>query len=286
MHELSITVRAPEAPARSYRFGEGPIRIGRSPRCQLSICHFAVPRELCRAWLESDSGKVRVEERPELTNPLLHRGRPVRGGVGGERLELSVGPVEIEIEPAGALAGTKSGSGRVRLKLLGGCALLAAALAGATLAGNRAGNDRNGPALLEELPASPIPTVSRPACDEAEECKTRSDLLLSRAEELLGRGGPAGRIEAAVLLRRASALLSQVERDRATGIEARADDLARGVEAAYRRAALQLERALAANEKKNAAAAAAVLAGYLQARGDAELARRLERIASGEQNEE
>jgi hypothetical protein len=286
MHELSITVRTPEAPARSYRFGEGPIRIGRSPRCQLSICHFSVPRELCRVWLESDSGEVRVEERPELTNPLLHRGRPVRGGVGGERLELSVGPVELEIEPAGADTGTRSGSGGNRHKLLCGFALLAAALVGATLVGNRGGNDRDGLALSGELPASPIPAANQPRCDRSKECGIRSELLSSRAEELLGRGDPAARVEAAVLLRRASALVSRVDPERATEIEARADDLTRAVKAAYRRAALRLERALAANEEENAASAAGVLAGYLRARGDAELARRLERLASGEQDEE
>jgi len=277
MPELDIRVTLPGAPQRSYRFAEVPVLVGRSENCHLIVRHAAMPRELCRIWLEDDGRTVRAEERPGLTNRLLRGGLPVRGGTGGPRLELAVGPVKLLAEPARFRGSPARMDGRRRA--LAGLGLLAA-LAGLTwsLGSAPAGGDAP---LMPELPQEPLPAgdagarTAGAAVDPA-----RAALLESRAADLLSRpdAGPAEQVQALLALRQAATLLPE---DRAGIVDRHADRLERALKAAYREQSLALERALTRGDAEAASRAARSLLAYLARHDDARIRERLLAIAGG-----
>lgn len=275
MPELQIEVVLPGVPGRSYRFSETPVLVGRAETCHLGVRHAAMPRELCRIWLENDGRRVRVEERPGLTNPLLAGGRPVRGGVSGPRLELTVGPVRLVAEPAGLRQA--GGRAHPRRRVLAGLGVLAL-VAGLALVLGSSPRGTVDP-LAARLPSSPFPRTGEAGSGTGGD-PGRAALLESRAAELLSRpeAAPADGIEAALLLRRAASLLPQ---DEARTVAARALALEAALAASYREQGLALERALARGDARAASQAAGELLSYLEHHEDAGARRRLALIAAG-----
>ena len=102
MGEIEIKLRIGQQPESIYRFSNFPVEIGRSSDCQLSICHEAIARRLCRVWIEPN-GQIHVEEHAALTNSIFENGKRVQGGICKARLMLSIGPVSIDIRNPAAL---------------------------------------------------------------------------------------------------------------------------------------------------------------------------------------
>ncbi len=260
MQDLHLRVSVPGAPERGYRFSETPVLVGRAETCHLCVRHAAVPRELCRVWLEDAGRLVRVEERPGLTNPLLCGGTPVRGGVGGSRLELSVGPVRFVAEPARFREFRQRTDRRRRLVIALG---ILAATAGLAFSLGRVPGREGAPAAID-LPADPIPEdASSGDTMGGGSATARAVLLESRATDLLSGPDtkPADRIEALLDLRRATLLLPPPE---AGPVARRASELERAIVAGYREQSLALGRALARGDAETASRAAANLLSYLE----------------------
>jgi hypothetical protein len=275
MTDLSIHVVLPGALDRAYRFAAMPVLVGRSETCHLSVRHAAMPRELCRLWLEDDGRRVRVEERPGLTNPLLRDGVPVRGGASGPRLSLAVGPVRLVAEPARFCeAARTAGRGRRLLAALGAVAAvagLACALGSTTRAAGEPG--------LPRLPGSPLPgDADETGPDDGPRARARAALLESRAADILSNpdASPADRVAALLALRRAAILLPEQD---AAPLARRARELEGSLLAGYREQSLALERALARDDRIAASRAAANLLSYLTRHEDAAARARLAAIA-------
>ncbi|MBN2342702.1 MAG: hypothetical protein JXX29_16785 [Deltaproteobacteria bacterium] len=94
MSELQIEIRIDRHTEAMYRFSSFPVKIGRDQRNDLSICHSAIARQLCTAWIESNK-LIRLEECPDLTNPITEHGKPIIGGLSKQQIHASVGPVEL-----------------------------------------------------------------------------------------------------------------------------------------------------------------------------------------------
>ncbi|MDD5305944.1 MAG: hypothetical protein PHU25_01360 [Deltaproteobacteria bacterium] len=268
-NELSVRVAVPGSREAVYRFAEPVVRVGRSDACHLSICHEAVPRELCRAWVEEGGGSVRVEERPGLRNPLMKGKRPVRGGVAGPVLHLSIGPVSLVFEPADPIhRPASSAKPGLRRAAFAGLALATVACA-VLLASDRL--DRtplSGP--VDTLPATPFASPTRTSCPDVGECVVEARLSASRARELLSRPGatPGTGVAATRLLRDAATKLALAGASDATDVATQADDLERRTLAAYRREVLALERALERGDEPAKGAAARNLIEFLGAGDD------------------
>lgn len=270
MEQLSIAVRAPDGVERRYLFSRAPVLIGRSPDCDVSILHEAVPRHLCRVWPEDGGRRVRVEESPGLTNPLELGGRPVVGGASGERLELRVGPIGIAVGTAAAVGGSggegrRSGGRRLRSAI--GAAGIAAATAALALLGAGPSREAGSPdglpeSLFEREPASPpTPPGGRVPGESAR-------LVATGAGELLSRPAApcADRVRAVAALRRAGAAFAGAgDRGAARACGAEADRAAAEIDRAWRLDRLALRRSLAAGDDRSAAAAAARLLDCLPA---------------------
>jgi hypothetical protein len=266
MLALTVLVRAPGGLERRYRFPGGPILVGRTPDCDIAICHEAVPRHLCRAWLEEDGRRVRVEEFPGLTNALERNGRPVKGGVSGARLPLNVGPVELILCGADAEPGVP-GRGAGRIGARRALALAAAAVLVVALAVYAATADRSDGAAADALPASLFPADVRAAAEAAAGAGVeRAALYASRAEEILGRKSANGAeiVAAVTALRRAASIFDQAgDAAGAQALRRRADATADALDRAWRRDRLALERALTGGDDRATADLARRLLGYL-----------------------
>jgi hypothetical protein len=267
MDELSVTVRSPGGVERRYRFAETPITIGRSPDCDIAILHEAVPRHLCRVWLEDGGRRVRAEERPGLTNALEQNGRAIEGGVSGERLALRIGPIDLALCPVGAGPAPDRGPGR-RRALVALVAIAGGLLAAAWLFSLR-GGAAGGAGVLASVPASVFdglepPRAPRPGDRSGR--RERARLSESRGDELLARAGAAGRerVEAVRALREAAALYAAAADTAASKACAlRAREAAEEIDRGWRRDRLALERGLAAGDEAEIARTAARLLDYL-----------------------
>lgn len=94
LSELEIEIVIDGKSEAVYRFSTFPLDIGRDSSCHLSICHDVIARRLCTVWVEPN-GTIRLEERPNLTNPIWVDGERVAGGISKDCLHISVGPVEL-----------------------------------------------------------------------------------------------------------------------------------------------------------------------------------------------
>ncbi|HUT76286.1 MAG TPA: FHA domain-containing protein [Polyangia bacterium] len=275
MTDLTIHVILPDAPERAYRFTAMPVLVGRSATCHLSVRHGAMPRELCRLWLEDDGRRVRVEERSGLTNPLLRDGLPVRGGASGPRLSLAVGPVRLRAEPARYReAARTTGHGRRLLAALGAVTVVAGL---ACLLGSA--RRATGEPGMPRLPGSPLPgDAGETGPDDGRPAAARAALLESRAAELLSGpdASPADRVEALLALRRAADLLPEQD---AAPLAHRARELERTLLAGYREQSLALERALARGDRSAASRAATNLLSHLAHHEDDAARARLAAVA-------
>lgn len=283
MGAIAITVKLPGEPTKAYRFEELPLLVGRSPTCGLSICHEAVPRRLCRIWLEDQGRAVRVEELPGLTNPLLCAGRPVRGGATGPGLALAIGPVAIEVRPAAAPAAAR-GDDRFRAR---GPLIGAAVAAGLLLlVGLFVARPAVHPAAVAALalPDDPLPAPPSAGCAEPAGCRERADLLASRARALLDdpAAPPSARIRAVGLLEHSASLSEGTDPAVATARRTAAERAARELRQEYRRERAHLGRALQAGDRPAATAAAARLSGFLQPATHRDALRGLAALAAGE----
>lgn len=266
-NEIAVTVRAPGTAPRTYVFDEHPVEIGRSPDCHVAICHEAIPRRLCAAWLEDGGAGVRVEERPGLTNPLMRGAHPVSGGIGGDRLDLSVGPVEITVAPAGEGVRVRPGRPSVARRI--GMAVAATvALAAALAALMRPGeNDSTTGPPIPELPESAFePPIAVPASRADAD---RAGLLYTRARSILEAGdpGPRARAEAAVLLRRSARIAAASGDTSAARIDAEWRSLTESIEQRYRREVIDLRRHLALGDAESSRRSGAIVAAILEGAG-------------------
>ncbi len=206
MNELSITVTLDGEKDATYRFSESPVLVGRSPECHLNICHEAVPRELLSAWVEDDGKTVRLEERPGLTNRILVGKSIVDGGISGTRLDASVGPVSLRLEPAGVASPKSDAGGATRIRFFALIAVAVVAIAGFVLFNK--GIAAPGVVHKEALPETPF-CEGRPVhCASKDACLEMARLHRTRAEELLRRPSlsPNQQVRAATLLEDAASL--------------------------------------------------------------------------------
>jgi hypothetical protein len=267
MEDLEIGVRTPDGVERRYRFSQFPVLVGRAPDCDISICHEAVPRHLCRVWLEDGGRLVRVEERPGLTNALSLGGRPIEGGVSGGLLRLDVGPIGLTARAAQPARRWGATAKRRRVLLLVAAVAVAAALAIAatTTTGRGASAEQILPTTLfdrrvpESFATGPSARAGNPE---------RAALLRSRAVEVLGRRDVPmrDRVQAVRDLERAAALYAESDGGQ-SGAEcaALAATHAGEIDRVWRRDRLALAQSLAADDAAAVSANAARLAGYLGA---------------------
>jgi hypothetical protein len=259
MTALLITVETPDNGSTTYRFEQCRVRVGRHGDCDLSICHEAMPRELCVAWIEDDNCTVRVEERPQLTNPLIDGKSIVAGGVSGTRMELSVGPIMLRFavsEGTSISAKEKKGEGSKRVGMVAASATLitlAAVFMGET---KKDPSDENG---FSKLPDSPFCPPRADGCDMPAICLERARLLITRARDLNSRPGRnrEHKVRAATYLRRAAQLHSQLKSPLMDTLERETFLSEEAVTAAYRRDVTMLRRALRRGRKHGAIAKAA-----------------------------
>lgn len=264
MRELAVRVVLPGEPPRIYRFADPVIRIGRSPDCQLAICHEAVPRELCVAWLEDDGRTVHVEERAGLTNPLLHGNRLVRGGVSGERVELAVGPILLGLAPSAPGNHVFQASAPRRISRAAAAAALLAAVAlfgGAILVRG----EKTSASRPDQLPEDPWCSAEVPACGAPQACREQARLLATRAEEVLARpsGAPEDRVRAVLMLDRAERLAAAGGAPDAGALQAKLAERRRAVTAEYRREAVALKQLVRAGSEPTATEQARRVLAYL-----------------------
>ncbi|MDJ0763836.1 MAG: hypothetical protein QNJ97_12725 [Myxococcota bacterium] len=267
MQELSIVVTAEGENSRTYQFREFPVRIGRSPECHLSICHEAVPRELCIAWLENRGRTVRVEERPHLTNPLLQHQRLVDGGISGPRIDVSVGPVGLTFEPSASRKDPTINIGKLnsaRTVIIGIIGLVLVLIALTTQLNTVGSRSLDGYTLL---PPHPICRIPEDTCDDALVCRERIRLFASRAQEMLSRPGddPGVQIHAAMLLKRAVQLGQAADDPEIRVITNAAKIAEENVVVAYQRDALALKQILekSTSNQEAVASMASRLSNYL-----------------------
>ncbi len=260
--ELAITLFTPGAGTRTYIFSEQPVVVGRSPQCHISICHQAVPRNLCSVWLEDMGKRVRVEENPGLTNPLLCSGVPVAGGVTGKRLDLSVGPIGLLVSPASRQREqglTNAGPSRLRKGILAGVALLAVAVLCISFQRETAEPGTPTP----EIPATPFHHQQALSPPDGLRTSEQADLLYSRAQALLDSrtGEPFARVRAAKLMSQSVPFLADESGRHARREEAEA--LSREVESDYRKEVLEMRRSLEKGDEAAAAVRADHILSYL-----------------------
>lgn len=283
MTDLRITVSVPGEHPRTYLFGDTPVLIGRSPKCRLSICHEAVGRELCRAWIEGDGRSVRVEECPGLTNPLTMGSNPVRGGLVGKRLDLNVGPLSLSFRPSSSEDNDVAASSPKILaprRIAPALAVVAILGLGAVFAfrPHAPSTTRNDIDLPDSVPLNPYKSkpgqVAKPVQQAA--------ILHSRAVELLSRTGAGPREKAiATGLMLESADLLKLDGDSIETSRRRkdAEDLKRALDLSYRKEVLALHRHLEKNNMSAASAVASTLLEYLD-HGDGHTVERLKQLAS------
>jgi hypothetical protein len=259
MTALLITVEIPDNGCTTYRFEQCRVRVGRHQDCDLSICHEAMPRELCVAWIEDDNCTLRVEESPRLTNPLINGKNIVAGGVSGPGMELAVGPIVLRF----TVSDRKSFS--VQEKKAGGRNRVGMVAAGATLITLAAvfiGGTPKDPYRkngFSKLPDSPFCSFLADRCDMPEICTERARLLITRARDLNSRpgGNREHKVRAASLLRRAARLHSRLNSLLVDTLEQEASRSEEAVTTAYRRDVSMLGRALRRGRKSAAIALAA-----------------------------
>ena len=283
MAELKITVSVPGEPPRTYLFGDTPVLIGRSPKCRLSICHEAVGRELCKAWIEGDGRTVRVEECPGLTNPLTMGSKPVRGGLVGKHLNLNVGPLSLSFRPSSSKdndgASTPTNS-RAPRRIVHALVVVAILGMGAVFAfWPRAPLEvRSDIDLPDSVPLNPH--KSKPG--QVPEPAQQAAILYSRAVELLSRTGAGPRekaIAAGLMIESVDLLKLDGDSIETSRRQREAEDLKRALNLSYRKEVIALHRHLEKNNMNAASAIASTLLEYLGA-SDGNAVEWLEQLAS------
>ncbi|MCP4199425.1 MAG: hypothetical protein GY762_19945 [Proteobacteria bacterium] len=259
MAALLITVETPDNGCTTYRFEQCRVLVGRDGDCDLSIRHAAMPRELCVAWIEDDNCTVRVEERPQLTNPLISGKSIVAGGVSGTRLEFSVGPIALRFTVSDGVsisAREKKGAGNKRVGMVAAGATLIT-LAAVFMGGTKKNpSDENG---FSKLPDSPFCPPRADGCDMPAICLERARLLITRARDLNARPGRKRehRVRAATYLRRAAQIHRQLKSPLMDALARETFLSEEAVTTAYRRDVTMLRRALGRGRKHGAIALAA-----------------------------
>jgi len=266
MKELSITVRVGSEPATVYKFDRFPVMVGRSPSCHLAICHESIPRELFTVWLENECSTVRVEERPDLKNPLLDRGVPVKSGISGAKLDLTVGPVVIHLEAAAPVGEIVSAEGtseekwslRRRMIAAAGIVLLVS-MAVLGVSSSRQRSSSTG--LPEELSidfaqSQPLEGLDSPAEMKIQEAGER---LLRRTDTVRNR------LRALRLFKDAARQLRMSQPTEADSLEKEAENIGMRLKAEYRQCRRNYLRAVEDGTVIELREAAALLLPWLQA---------------------
>jgi HPt (histidine-containing phosphotransfer) domain-containing protein len=248
MAELFIMVKYPGMSDTTYSFDKFPVRIGRSETCHLSICHQAIARELCTAWIEPDGRTVRVEERPRLTNPLLSGKTRVTGGISGGVLDLSVGPCKLSFYSK--KNNPKTGYRKKRLAIL--LALVVVVLFVSGLGKRDRGSSH--PGVVASLPKTPFCAVRAEECTSPAVCSERARLLLGRAREMLSRPNidRAERIRAAGMMRSAVGLYGRVSPHLSDTVQQEVADIEHQLTQQYQQDIVGLKRALDVNDLETA----------------------------------
>ncbi len=198
MHNLCISVSVRGENPTKYVFEEFPVQIGRAKNNHLSIQHQAVPRELCIARIESDNQTIRVEERPNLTNPLLNGSKLVEGGISGPCLNLTVGPVSLSFS-----INDMSTDRIITKRRFGLIAILFVAAVSGLIALNRMRvNNSESESSQTALPKTPLCKTVEITCKTQEHCAERMRLNNARSKEILSRPRPSmqDRVHAIMLM--------------------------------------------------------------------------------------
>ena len=255
--------------------------LGRGPECDVKIPHPAIPRRLCRVFLEK--GHLRLEEFPGLTNPLIASGKqPIHGGIAGPQLNLQVGPVALRLSKGERVQEAVDSADKMprrRLSLfsiiglLAICGLLAKAVA------HDPGVDTSNQTVAAQLPESPLRPIDDTSCRKPANCLRRASLLQSRAEDLLDSAAPlpGETIAAASLLGRRARFLKEAGSPLAEAAGREATDLEASILAGYRLQRLALDRAVRRGDQDRASDAAKTLIHYLD-HNDPAASRRLSRL--------
>jgi hypothetical protein len=259
MTALLITVEIPDNGCTTYRFEQCRVRVGRHRDCDLSICHEAMPRELCVAWIEDDNRTVRVEECPRLTNPLINGKSMVAGGVSGPGMELAVGPIMLRFAVGDRLsisAQEKKAGGRTRVGMVAAGATLITLVAFFIGETPKDPYRENG---FAKLPDSPFCSFLADGCDLPEICLERARLLITRARDFNSRpgGNREHKVRAASFLRRAVRLHRRLNSPLVDTLEREASRSEEAVITTYRRDVSMLRRALRHGRRPAAIALAA-----------------------------
>jgi hypothetical protein len=260
--ELSITVSFIGQKPVVYQFHKFPVRVGRSAKCDLAICHEAIPRELCLAWLEEDGSKVRIEERPGLTNPLKKGARTLNGGIEGRQVELSAGPVALAFAPASIITQHQHRTS-IRLYLI--ASVVALCLLGITL-NTHLGKTSKRLHSVDRLPSTPLCAVEAESCAKPESCIEKARLLATRARAIISShtNDEGSTVRAASMLHRAARLYSSVNHQEASSTAQEAASLSKAANDNYNRDITVLRLALRNSSKLSARNAARRLLDQLK----------------------
>lgn len=266
LEDLCVKVLIPGMTEKRYRFGETPILVGRSIECHLAICHAAVPRELCKVWLEDEGRVVRVEACPGLTNPLIENGKEVVGGINGSNLVFKVGPVELSFCTGFHVGEDEREAGKQAKKRLFKIILAVVLSAGVIGFGLVPQRDKH-PEVQLLLPESPFGSITPTLIKKDNtENLSKARLLESRANELLSRrdGEVGSKVAAVRLLEQANGLLVHVgDLAQSRRLEVRLAKLKTQFEGEYRKEMLLLQGLIVQNNSKAASLCAKRLLAFL-----------------------
>ncbi|MCK9522870.1 MAG: hypothetical protein M0R76_07475 [Proteobacteria bacterium] len=261
---LQIEVVMGGAPKEVYTFERFPILVGRSSDCHLVVRHESVSKELFAAWLEREGRYVRVEPRPDLTNPLLYLGYPLKVGISERRIELSAGAVRFRLTPHHKEELHSPPPTPVLRRVFFPAGLVLAALLAIWMLHRPAEAtpiDASADNLL--LPAA----LQVPVAPSASGNRAAPEWFIAQADELLRRKNnmARNRMAAWAHLLRAAALLDTQAPDQSQQLSARAESLGVQLNGEYRRCYRSWQSAQKSGSPLERTAAARCLLPWLQA---------------------
>jgi hypothetical protein len=259
---LSVAVTLPGTSRTTYLFDKIPVTVGRDDDCDLTIPHQAVPRRLLAAWIEADGEHVRIEERPELTNPLLSGKTRVDGGISGTDITLSVGPVLLRFCPETRMNEKPK---KKKTVLLAALSVLLVALVAFASRSRRRGQGVDH--LIASLPKSPLCDPPLERCNTHATCAERARLRLSRGEEILSHPNSSHeeKIKGAAMLAEAAALMGQLGTAEQARAAAAAHHASLLVTRTYQQDVMRLKSALEGRNSKKIITAAKTVSVALSA---------------------
>jgi hypothetical protein len=257
MNEINILVKIDDEET-VFTFSKFPILIGRSPECNLCLCHEVIARELCLLWPEKNSDKIRIEAKPALTNNIMHENQPLLGGLSATELKFNVGPVNFFATTKKIEKKTTKKQNKKALLLIIASLVAVIFLAIATF-----DNLVETPKQESALSSVPFDLEFTTPESKAETSTKAAEVLAQRANELQARRPykPQNVIEAIHLLQNASIATDSAEKKQA--YEKQLESLKAQIQNEYKSARLQLVLAFRNKNKSDIKKAAKQILPYL-----------------------